>query len=65
MQRDDKTPDKGDAKKEPNVLPPTEIAGNPEPRANENIRERSAQPDTQTQGSHSGINSEITDGEDA
>ena len=65
MERDQQQQNSSEQKKEPNVLPATEIASNPNPRADENIRERSAQPDTQTQGSQSGINSEITDGESA
>ena len=61
----DKKPGVSEGKKEPNILPATEIASNPNPRANENIPERTAQHDKPAGGSENGINSEITDGEDA
>lgn len=54
-----------EAQRQSSDLPATEVASNPNPRANENIRERSAQPDTTTQGASKGVGSEITDGEDA
>ena len=49
-----------DAKKEPNVLPATEVVKNPNPRANENIRtkKKTSAGEKQTTGR------EITDGED-
>ena len=47
---------------EENMLPPTEIAKNPHPRANENIRERTA-PDGQMEKKSHGVGSEVTDGE--
>ena len=49
---------------EPNVLPATEIRQNPNPRANENIKDRTniQNPDPKNT---SGTGSEITDGEDA
>lgn len=49
---------------EPNVLPATEIARNPNPRANENIKEKITRTDGQNEPS-TGVGSEITDGEDA
>ena len=49
----------------PNVLPATEVVENPNPRANENIRERTADPEAGQDASTSGVGSEITDGEDA
>jgi hypothetical protein len=50
---------------EPNVLPATEVVKNPNPRANENVRERTEDPATDTDAPTSGVGSEITDGEDA
>lgn len=47
---------------EKNVLPATEVSKNPNPRANENIRERTA-PDGQMEKKSHGAGSEITDGE--
>lgn len=52
-------------RREPNVLPPTEIVQNPNPKANENIRVRSEEPKTQDNEPAEGVGSEITDGEDA
>ncbi|MFL5774135.1 MAG: hypothetical protein ACJ75F_13320 [Flavisolibacter sp.] len=46
-----------------NVLPPTEIVENPNPRANENIQ-RTEQNESDDQKT-TGVGSEITDGEDA
>ena len=46
-----------------NVLPPTEIAENPNPRANENIQRND--PEKSEEQKTSGVGSEITDGEDA
>jgi len=48
----------------PNVLPATEIARNPNPRANENIRDKITRTDGQNEPA-TGVGSEITDGEDA
>jgi hypothetical protein len=45
-----------------NVLPPTEIVENPNPRANENIQRNDT---AQAEDSSFGVGSEITDGEDA
>ena len=50
--------------REPSNLPATEIVKNPNPRANENIRERS-QEDKTIDEPATGVGSEITDGEDA
>jgi hypothetical protein len=49
-------------RRQPNVLPATEIAQNPNPRANENIR---TETDQNKKQDASGVGSEITDGEDA
>ena len=46
---------------EENMLPPTEIAKNPNPRANENIRERTA-PDGHMEKKSHGVCTEVTDG---
>jgi len=46
-----------------NVLPPTEIVENPNPRANENIQRND--PNDSGEQTTSGVGSEITDGEDA
>lgn len=57
--------EKNDAsRRESNVLPATEIARNPNPRANENISEKITQTDGQNEPA-TGVGSEITDGEDA
>jgi len=45
-------------------LPPTEIAKNENPRANENVREHTIDP-AEDGLSRLGVGSEITDGEDA
>ena len=45
-----------------NVLPPTEIVENPNPRANENIKNDTNETSEQKT---SGVGTEITDGEDA
>ena len=47
----------------PNVIPATEIAKNPHPRANENIQEKITRTDGQHEPS-TDVGSEITDGED-
>ncbi len=47
-------------KHEPNVLPATEIAKNPNPRSNENIKNQN----TKSTKTPNGVGSEITDGED-
>ena len=51
--------------KQPVVLPPNEVVQNPNPRANENIRVRTEEPETQNNIPAQGVGSEITDGEDA
>jgi hypothetical protein len=48
----------------PNVLPATEVARNPNPRANENLPQPPT-PDGQMEDAPAGVGSEITDGEDA
>ena len=53
-----------DSERQPSNLPVTEIVKNPNPRANENIRERNTEDKTVDQKS-TGVGSEITDGEDA
>jgi hypothetical protein len=50
---------------QPVVLPPNEVVQNPNPRANENIRVRTEEPETQNNEPAQGVGSEITDGEDA
>jgi hypothetical protein len=50
--------------RESSNLPATEIVKNENPRANENIRERTAD-DESLNSSPSDVGSEITDGEDA
>jgi hypothetical protein len=50
--------------RESSNLPATEIVKNDNPRANENIRERTSDDDSLNQSS-SDVGSEITDGEDA
>jgi hypothetical protein len=62
MRDPDKNIQQQKKRSEENVLPPTEIAKNPNPRANENIRERSA-PDGQMEKKSHGAGSEVTDGE--
>jgi len=47
------------------VLQPTEVARNENPRANENIRIRTDEPQTENTETTQGVGSEITDGEDA
>ncbi len=63
MQQKDRTEDADNhGQREPNVLPPTEVSKNPNPRANENIttgETKNRNEDTE------GVGSEITDGEDA
>ena len=54
-----------DAKREPYVQMPDEVVQNPNPRANENIRVRTDEPQTQNNEPAKGVGSEITDGEDA
>jgi len=49
--------------RQPSNLPATEIVKNPNPRANENIREK-IEEDTKDEPV-TGVGSEITDGEDA
>jgi hypothetical protein len=48
----------------PVVIPASEVAQNPNPRANENIRVRTEPPKENKESSKS-LGSEITDGEDA
>ena len=50
-----------DDKKDPNILPATEVVRNPNPRANENI----GKPKESTGDQKNSTGSEITDGEDA
>jgi hypothetical protein len=54
-----------DAKREPYEQIPDEAVQNPNPRANENIRVRTNEPQTQGKEPTRGIGSETTDGEDA
>jgi hypothetical protein len=49
------------SERQPSNLPATEIVKNPNPRANENIREDAEANEDET----TGVGSEITDGEDA
>ena len=46
-------------------VPATEIARNPNPRANENIKDKAEQENTTQPGTDNTVGSEITDGEDA
>jgi hypothetical protein len=46
------------------VLTPDEVARNADPRANENIRVRTEEPQPQQGKPAKGVGSEITDGED-
>jgi hypothetical protein len=52
------------SERQPSNLPATEIVKNPNPRANENIREEEAE-ENSTDERTTGVGSEITDGEDA
>jgi hypothetical protein len=52
-------------KTKPVVIPPNEVAQNPNPRANENIRVRTNEPKPKNTEPTHGVGSEITDGEDA
>jgi len=52
------------SERQPSNLPATEIVKNPNPRANENIREDDVD-ETSTDERTSSVGSEITDGEDA
>jgi hypothetical protein len=66
MDSDQKNKSKNNnAKQHASVIPATEIARNPNPRANENIRDRSTPDPGKETGNKSGVGSEITDGEDA
>ena len=47
------------------VIPPDQVVQNPNPKANENIRVRTTEPETQNNEPAFGVGSEITDGEDA
>ncbi|HWI92262.1 MAG TPA: hypothetical protein VNT20_13355 [Flavisolibacter sp.] len=49
----------------PVVIPPDQLVKNPNPKANENIRMRTEEPETQKKEPAFGVGSEITDGEDA
>ena len=57
--------------RKPYVIPPAQTVENTNrninenPRANENIRVRTEEPETRTQETSYGVGSEITDGEDA
>jgi hypothetical protein len=55
----------GNDKTKPVVLQPTEVSRNENPRANENIRVRTDEPQTENTETSGGVGSEITDGEDA
>jgi len=63
MKEDPQTSAK-DQKREPNVLPPTEVVANPNPRANENLQDKSGET-TMDNNDPALTGSEITDGEDA
>jgi hypothetical protein len=52
------------SERQPSNLPATEIVKNPNPRANENIREEETE-ENSTDERTTGVGSEITDGEDA
>jgi hypothetical protein len=53
------------ASKQETSVPATEIARNPNPRANENIKDKAEQENTSRSGTDDTVGSEITDGEDA
>lgn len=52
-------------RRKPYVVTPNEVVQNPNPKANENIRERTGEPQPQINEPAYGVGSEITDGEDA
>lgn len=52
-------------RRKPYVVTPNEVAQNPNPKANENIRVRTDEPKPQDKQPAHGVGSEITDGEDA
>ena len=51
--------------RKPVVIPPDQLVQNSNPKADENIRVRTEEPNKQNQQSSHGVGSEITDGEDA
>jgi len=51
--------------REPYVELPDQVAKNPNPRANENLNSPTSQPKSQNTAPDHGVDSEITDGEDA
>ena len=61
MKDDQHKPAPESGKKEPNVLPATEIPVNPNPRANANLSDKEELKDSKNR--ISGVGSEITDGE--
>jgi hypothetical protein len=52
-------------RRKPYIIPPNEVVQNPNPKANENIRARTGEPQPQNSEPAHGVGSEITDGEDA
>lgn len=61
---EDKKEDQNTSGHSPVVIPPTEVARNPNPRANENLPDNGEQiPDGQMEPVKTKIGSEITDGE--
>jgi hypothetical protein len=62
---DDKQHASDNTRTKPVGIPPDQIAQNPNPKANENIRVRTEEPETQNSEPAFGVGSEITDGEDA
>ena len=55
---------KNNASHEPSILPATEIAQNPNPRANENIKDKISNTETKDTNASDTVGSEVTDGED-
>jgi len=62
---DDKQRASNESGREPYVKLPDQVAQNPNPKANENIRVGTDKPKTQNSEPVHGVGSEITDGEDA
>lgn len=62
---EDKRSTRDNTRKKPVVIPPDKIVQNPNSKANENIRVRTEKPAKQNNESSYGVDSEITDGEDA
>lgn len=62
---DDKQHASDNTRTKPVVILPDQLVQNPNPKANENIRVRTEEPEAQNNELVFGVGSEITDGEDA